>query len=485
VDDPVPTSLQVGDLNPEAMLSGTARASGRNPNVRIVRTRTAGIGITLAALLAITACGGNADPEADTTDDPSATADGSEIRLWLNGTDTPQELRDYLVDTFAAENPGSTLVIEEQDWSGLVPRLQTALASAEQTPDVVEIGNTQAPTFTYAGAFSDLTELYAELGGDTLLQGFVEAGSADGSVYALPYYSGARAVFYRKDLFSAAGVEVPTTLDGFTDAAIALQEANPNGTPNFSGFWFPGQDWYNGTAWIYTYGGDLAVQDGDQWVGALSSPESQEGLAQVQTLFTKGTHAPKDADSNEPWVPFNNGEAAMFSAPTWARWSIDLPECNKGVDPEDTSDEATALRAEQQACNEEKTGVFPLPGLEEGSSATVFAGGSNIAIPAKSENQELAKSLLRIIFGEEYQTMLAQNGLIPANTTYAGAMGDDVYAKAAIDAALGAKLTPAAEKWADVEGDRILEDFFQKVAGGADLAQASAEADQLLADTLN
>ena len=175
----------------------------------------------------------------------------------------------------------------------------------------------------------------------------------------------------------------------------------------------------------------------------------------------------------------------MFSAPTWARWSIDLPACNKAVDPEDTSEEAKTLRGEQQACNEEHTGIFPMPGLEAGDAATVFAGGSNIAIPAKSQHQELAQNLMRIIFSEEYQTMLAQNGLIPANTDYASALGDDVYAQAAIAAALPAKLTPPAEKWADVEGARILEDFFQKIAGGADLAEASAEADQLIADTLN
>lgn len=460
--------------------------------MRIVRNRTAGTAIALAALLALTACSSgdpetDADPGDDANDDPSASeeVEGAEITMWVNGGDTPQALRDYLIETFAAENPGSSLVIEQQDWSGLVPRLQTALASEDQTPDVVEVGNTQAPTFTYAGAFTDLSDLYPEVGGDKLLQGFVEAGSADGNVYALPYYSGARAVFYNKELFAEAGVEVPTTIEGFTDAAIALQEANPRGAANFSGFWFPGQDWYNGTAWIYTYGGDLAVQDGGSWSGALTSAESQDALAEVQRLFTEGTNAPKDADSNEPWVPFNNGEAAMFSAPTWARWSIDLPECNKGVDPEDQSEEANALRAEQQACNEEKTGIFALPGLEAGTAATVFAGGSNIAIPAKSQHQELARSLMRIIFGEEYQTMLAQNGLIPANTEYADAMGDDVYATTAVQAALGAKLTPAAEKWADVEGARILEDFFQKIASGADVATTAAATDQLIADTLN
>ncbi|MCL3860387.1 extracellular solute-binding protein [Actinotalea sp. K2] len=452
--------------------------------MRIVRSGVTVTAVTALSMFALTACGGG------TSEEPEAPAEGAtpqaaEIRMWVNGGDTPQELRDYLVETFAEENPGSTLVIEEQDWNGLVPRLQTALTSAEQTPDLVEIGNTQAPTFTYAGAFADITDMYDELGGDKLLPGFVEAGSADGALYAVPYYSGARAVFYRKDLFAAAGVEVPTTLEEFTAAAIALQEANPAGTANFSGFWFPGQDWYNGTAWIYTHGGDLAVQDGDRWVGALSSPESQAGLEEVQALFTEGTRAPRDADSNEPWVPFNNGETAMFSAPTWARWSIDLPECNKGVDPEDTSDEATALRGEQQACNEDLTGVFPLPGLTSGEAATVFAGGSNIAIPSKSGNQDLARNLLGIIFAKPYQTMLAENGLIPGNADYTAALGTDVYAGAALAAALGAKLTPPAEKWADVEGDRTLEDFFQKVAAGGDLAEAAAEADALIESALN
>jgi N,N'-diacetylchitobiose transport system substrate-binding protein len=440
------------------------------------RLRTGGLAAAaVASLLALAACGGGGETA-------EASAD-TEVRLWLNGTDTPQELRDHLVETFEAEHEGMTLVIEEQDWSGLVPRLQTALASEDQTPDLVEIGNTQSPTFTYAGAFAPLDDVYDELGGDDLLPGFVEAGTADGTLYAVPYYSGARAVFYRKDLFEQAGVAVPQTLEEFRAAAVALQQANPS--PDFSGFWFPGQDWYNGIAWLFTGGGELAVQEGDRWVGALSSPESQAALAEVQDLFANATRAPRDADSEEPWVAFNNGQAAMFSAPTWARWSIALPECDQGVDPDDTSPEAEALLAEQQACNEERTGVFPLPGEEPGTPATVFAGGSNLAVPTLSQHQEEARDLLRTIYGEEFQTMLAENGLIPGNSTYADALGDDAYAQAALAAAVDAKLTPAAERWADVEGARILEDLFQQIAGGADVAQAAAEADRLLEETLN
>jgi N,N'-diacetylchitobiose transport system substrate-binding protein len=448
--------------------------------VKILRLTAVGV----AATLTLAACSNGADDEPQ-AEGGSGSSESAELTLWLNGSDTPQELRDYLVTTFEDQNPGSKLEIEEQDWNGLVPRLQTALASEEQTPDVVEIGNTQSPTFTYAGAFADISDLYDELGGDDLLPGFVEAGSVDGAFYAAPYYSGARAVFYNKDMFAAAGVEVPTTLEQFTDVATTLQADPPAGVTSFSGFWFPGQDWYNGAAWIYAHGGELAVQDGDQWKGALSSPESLAGLRDVQTLFTSATSAPRDADSNEPWVPFNNGEAAMFSAPTWARWSIDLPQCNKGVAADDTSDAAKALLAEQQACNEEHTGVFPLPALDGDGVAPVFAGGSNIAVAAKSPNQELAKDLMRIIFSDEYQKMLGSVGLIPGRTTLVSSLGDDVYSKAAIDAAVDAKLTPPAEKWADVEGDRILEDFFQQVASGADVEKAAADADKLIADTLN
>ena len=107
------------------------------------------LAVTLTALLALSACGSDSDDQADAEGGPE-TAD---LRVWLNGTDTPQEARDWLKTTFEDQHPGSTLTIEEQQWDGLVEKLTTSLASDSETPDVVEIGNTQAPTFTAAGAF--------------------------------------------------------------------------------------------------------------------------------------------------------------------------------------------------------------------------------------------------------------------------------------------------------------------------------------------
>ncbi len=65
------------------------------------------------------------------------------------------------------------------------------------------------------------------LGGDDLLEGFVEAGSVDDDVFAVPYYAGSKYVFYRKDLFAASGIEVPTTTEEFVAAAIKLKQDNP------------------------------------------------------------------------------------------------------------------------------------------------------------------------------------------------------------------------------------------------------------------
>ena len=284
--------------------------------------------------------------------------------MWLNGPDTPQAARDWLKKTFEEQNDGSTLTVEEQQWEGLVERLTTALSSDSETPDVVEVGNTQAATFTGAGAFSDLTGELDSLGGDDLLQGFVEAGSYDGKTYAVPYYAGSKYVFYRKDLFEKAQIEVPTTMDEFVQAAVDLKKANPK-PANFSGFWLPGQDWRNGVTFVWDAGGGLAEADGDAWTASLDSPESVAGLTTVQKLFTEASGAAKDGNEADPQVPFCNNEVGMLSAPGWVTGLIDN---------------------EETGCPEmmDNLGVFAMPG-SSGGAAPVLLGGSNIAVSAKSQ----------------------------------------------------------------------------------------------------
>lgn len=429
--------------------------------MRIKKT-LAGAALAGLALTALAACGDDSSDGGGSSGDSAPQA--ADIRVWLNGTDTPDEARQWLKKTFEEENPGSTLTIEQQEWDGLVEKLTTALSSESETPDVVEIGNTQAPTFTSAGAFADLTDQLDQLGGDDLLQGFVDGATVDGKTYAVPYYAGSKYIFYRTDLFEKAGLEVPTTMDEFVDTAVKLKDANPE-PANFSGFWLPGQDWRNGAAFIWDAGGDLAVDNDGTWEGALESDGSIAGLERAQQLFEQASGAPKDGNEADPWTPFCAGETGMMSTPGWVMGLLNDPKTG---------------------CPDlaKKVGVFALPG-SDGQPAPVLLGGSDIAVAAKSQNQELAQKAVALMLSDDYQSILAKNGLTPAKTSLASLLGDDMFAQATIAAASNAKLTPAAPGWANVEGSRVLEDLFSKIAQGGDVADLAAAADEQMNGQLN
>ncbi|MCS5732661.1 extracellular solute-binding protein [Herbiconiux daphne] len=415
------------------------------------------LGVTAA--LALAGCAGGSSSGSD-----QGSSDSADIRVWLNGTDTPDAARDYLKTTFESEHPGSTLTIEEQFWTGLVDKLTTNLSGSD-SPDVVEVGNTQAAAFTSAGAFLDLTDKYDELGGDDLLPGFVEAGTYDGSFYAAPYYSGARLVFYKKDLLANAGLTVPTTLDQYISNGVALAQANPG----VSGIYFPGQDWYNALPYIWENGGEIATQDGDTWTSSFSSPESIAGLEQVQEVMTQASVAPKDGNETDPQVPFCEGTVANLSAPSWVKGSILAPA------------DSDAPGCPDQEAN---LGVYALPG-KDGGAAHVFAGGSNIAVAAKSAHPDLATDALEIMLSDDYQTILGENGLVPAKVSLASTLGTDDVATAIAEAAANAKLTPASPKWADVEASGALQDFFVSIAQGGDVKSLAKELDAKIDGILN
>src|SRR6185503_17107236 len=135
----------------------------------------------------------------------------------------------------------------------------------------------------------------------------------------------------------------------------------------------------------------LAVEDGDEWTGSLSTPESVEGLETVQKLMEQASGAAKDGNEENPQTPFCNGEVGMLSAPGWVKGLIE--------DPETGCPDMVA-----------NLGVFALPGAD-GSPAPVLLGGSDIAISAKSKNQDLAQDVVGLMLSDDYQTILAQNGL--------------------------------------------------------------------------
>lgn len=427
------------------------------------------VAIGLASALALAGCSGGGAPspgttstEATTTSTTASAPAPAQIRVWLVGTDTPQEARDYLKTTFEAANPGSTLVIEEQSWTGLVDKYTTALSGSD-APDVVEIGNTQAPAFTSAGAFLDLSDKYQELGGSDLLPGFVDIGSYNGKFYAAPYYSGARVVTYSSDMVTTPN---PTTWDAFLAASKSLTSAN------VSGLWMPGKDWRDLMTFVWVNGGNIATQNADgSWSAGFSTPEAQKGLSELQDMFTNANHAPMDGMDADQNIPFCAGQLAYLMSPSWMSGVVAGTADNGGC-------------ADTYAADG-KIHQFAVPGLTDGSFAPVLAGGSNIAIPAKSHNPELAYSALKIMLSDDYQKILAAAGMVPAKVSQASFMTPGEASTAAANAAANAKLTPASPKWADVEAQQVLEDAFSKIAQGQDIVAVAADLDSKINSILN
>ncbi|WP_345761852.1 extracellular solute-binding protein [Diaminobutyricibacter sp. McL0608] len=415
---------------------------------------------------------------------PSTDGKGKTVTLWLVGADTPDPLRTYLKDEFKKET-GATLKIEQQDWSDIVTKLTTALPDANNTPDVTEMGNTQSPTFTNVGAFLDISDMYKELGGSDLLQSFVDAGKVGGKNYTLPYYFGSRYMFYRKDVWSAAGVTVPTTLDEFNQDVATIAQKNPKAIKDFSGFYLGGQDWRDGISWIFANGGDIATEKGGKWTATLESDKSLKGLQQLQDLYKNASKAPNDAKDSNQYIYLNDSDvstnadnsttptslsAATIMAPGWAHWSL--------------GDASTKDGKTVRTWNDNTFGTFVLPG-NDGKPAPVFAGGSNIGISAKSKNPGLSKTLLKIMFSKTYQEMLGKNGLGPANSKYVDSLGDDQFAKALIASSSNSKLTPAAPGWASVEAGNVMEEFFSKIRDASDLKALAQQYDAKITPMLN
>jgi N,N'-diacetylchitobiose transport system substrate-binding protein len=419
--------------------------------------------------LILAACGDDSD-SSDSSDDagpsgeaPDAGTEG-ELRVWLNGLDTPEEMRDLAIERFNEEYPEVTVTIEQQDWDGLEQRLNNVLPTGD-TPDIVEMGNTQVQQYTAAGALVDLTDHYEDLGGDDLLDSMVEAGSYDGRFYAPPLYAGARTVLYRADLLDEHDIEVPTTLEEFVEAGQALQDAVDE--PNFSGIYFPGRNWHGMLAFLWDAGGDIAVQEEDgTWVGTLDSDDSVAGLETVQEIMLTANSAPADSDDSTDHEDFCAGEIGMLPAPGWKMGQI--------------MDEEVGCPDEMEG----RLGVFALPG-SGGGTAPAFLGGSNLGISANSDNVDLALEFLRIITGDEFQTAYAENGLIPARSSLLDLVEGDEATQAQADAAANSRFVPSSEYWAEVEGQDILHDLGTELGSGGDAAAAAEAANGRIEDILN
>lgn len=416
-----------------------------------------------ASAVVLAGCAGGSGAAPTPTD--AATGD---LTVWLVGTDTPDTAREYLKKTFEAENEGWTLTIEQKTWDDVSNTYKAALSSND-SPDIVEVGNTQALGFADDGLFSDLTDIKKDLGGDDLLPGLVDSGTLDGKFYAAPYYAGGRIVFYTPQI---VGDTLPTTLEEYVAKGKELK------TDKVSGIYAPGKDWYNALPYIWTYGGEIAVKDGDKWDAQLSSDKSLKGLELLQDVYQNATVAPADGNERLGNIAFCAGEVGFLSSPAWAAGNL------TGAWP---WGDAAAGEEVSNGCPDtyaKDLGAFALPGVD-GKTAPIFAGGSNLGIATKSDAQGKARAALKIMLSEGYQKLMAAQGLTPGIISAAQFLPDTPIAKAQAEALANSKFTPTSPNWANVEKEQLIPDALVKIAQGGDVKQIATDLDKAIEAILN
>ncbi|WP_258725345.1 extracellular solute-binding protein [Cellulomonas sp. NS3] len=414
------------------------------------RLPAASAALLLAGTLA--ACGASSPSS-------SGTPEAAELTVWFMKDSFSDEVVQQFRADFEAAHEGTTLDIQIQEWDGIGQKVTSALASND-APDVIEVGNTQVAQYAASGGVVDLTDKIDDLQGDDWLPGLAEPGNIDGKQYGIPWYAANRVVIYHKDLFAAAGITEPPTT---RDAWIAdTQKLDAGGN---QGIYLPGQNWFVLAGFIWDEGGDLAVQEGEGWRGALDTPEALAGMdfyAQLQALG----EGPKDSDeANPPQADvFAKGTVAqLISAPGGAGAII---EANPELDG--------------------KLGFFPIPGPTADKPGAVFTGGSDLIIPEASQHQELAYEVVKALAGEKFQNqMAAAMSYVPNRVSLADALVGSEGAAAMAHGATNGRATPSSPSWAAVEANNVIKEYMTQVLTGGDPAEAAEQASATITQILD
>jgi N,N'-diacetylchitobiose transport system substrate-binding protein len=358
---------------------------------------------------------------------------------------------------FQADHPGWTVNVQYQNWGDHLQKFDATIAGND-TPDVIEMGNTEMAKYMVAGAFADITSSKSKFdNSSSWLAGLMKSAMYRGKVFGVPYYAGSRVITYRTDLFKKAGVaSAPTSLAQFeSDAAkVAAKQSKVKG---FSPVYMAGTDWYSALSFVYDYGGKIARTHAGKWIGALDSKKAIAGLTAYKTFFD--ATAPKSAATLDeanpaPYTVFSQGTTSAIFGPGWF-------SCCTG----------TKYKA--------VTGQFVMPSHTPGQAMPGFLGGSDLAVPAQSRNQSQAVDWIADFTSTANERALQAKGNIPNATNLLGTSVNE-------RAASRSWFVPVAKHWVDVENGNILRTMLGEIlTGHLTVAQAARVASDNITRVLN
>jgi trehalose/maltose transport system substrate-binding protein len=323
-----------------------------------------GLGVTLATLAATSAGAVN-------------------INFVSGATGNDQAIMTELVKPWEEET-GNTVTFVPMPSSTTDQFAQYKLWLAAQNPDVdvYMVDVIWAPQLS--DQFLDLTEAFSDVVADHF-PSIVESQTVDGKLVALPFFTDAPALYYRKDLLDKHGAAVPTTWEELTATAQKVQDAErAEGKGDIWGYVWQGNAYEgltcNALEWIKSHGGGQIVEaDGTISVfndNAVKALETATGW--VGTISPDGVLAYTEEESRGVWQTGN----AVFMR----NWPY-----------------AYALGNGDDSPIKGTFDVAPLPSAGGDTTSAATLGGWNIAVSRYSPNPEAAISLAKYMASAEFQ----------------------------------------------------------------------------------
>ncbi|MFE6666091.1 extracellular solute-binding protein [Streptomyces sp. NPDC057697] len=422
--------------------------------------RSAVLGALL--LFAVTGCGSG---EGGTS---GGRADGDDLTVWLT-VDARESWPEMVASAnarFAEKHPGVKVDVQYQQWTTKNQKLDAVLAG-RNVPDVVEMGNSETTNYIVNEAFAPLDPKSFDHSGQWL-PALADACRHDERTYCVPYYAGARVGVYRTDYFKDTGIaRAPRTYPELISDLDRLKAKYGAGDPGFSAFYMPGRYWYAAMGFVKDAGGEMAVEKDGRWQGALSSPKSVAGLTAWKKLLDDYYVGDRAKDNGDQPAVVGQGKVGVFYGNTWEAQAA--ADARSGGDPR--------LKG--------KFDTFAFPG-PSGKLLPPFLGGSTLAVPAKSRNQELAADWIRLFTDDASQRKLIAANTLPNNTVQLADVAAGGINGPAAQAAARGWVTPLAPGWTSVEKSNVLPEMLERIATGkASVRDAAREADHRIDAVIN
>jgi sorbitol/mannitol transport system substrate-binding protein len=287
------------------------------------RFRTLGALGSVAALVALAACSSS-----------STSASGASSNS-NSGTVTVAVVSNPLItgqmipltqSVFEKQNPGITVKFATYTEGDLRAAIEKDVSTHSNAFNVIMIGPYEAPLFAKNGWLDNLSSQFIasdpSYDASDILPSISKALSSNGSLYAVPFYGESSMLYYRKDLFKAAGLTMPTHP---TWAQVASYAATLNQPGKVAGICLRGlAGWGDNMASldtvINTFGGEWFNMN---WQPQLTSPAVEAATNFYVNLVRKDGEPGASSDSfNQLLTLYGQGKCAMWYDATVAATSI-------------------------------------------------------------------------------------------------------------------------------------------------------------------